>query len=167
MRGGLAGIYCGKVGKFWHFFFIEGFPYNISEVYIILRTWWVFRFIHANEIYILCVHLWTHLVRNVLREVILKTMISTDIFGQVNMIKQLKNFKKNLHTFHDATFNTKTISGTSDLENFFLLWNIFTIWLEHITGLIHHKRFTCMGTINEMYLWTIAIICSYHREIKY
>ena len=25
-------------------FFIEGFPYDISEVYIILRTWWVFRF---------------------------------------------------------------------------------------------------------------------------
>ena len=38
IRGGKAGIHCRNVGNFPHFFFFEGFPYYISEVYIILRN---------------------------------------------------------------------------------------------------------------------------------
>ena len=55
-----------KLENFDTFFFIEGFRMYISEVYIILLELDKSSGLHANEVYILCVHLWTHMVRNVL-----------------------------------------------------------------------------------------------------
>ena len=67
MRGCLAGIYCGKVGKFWPFVF----PLKASLTTFLRFTYYLeldrSSGLYANEVYILCVHLWTHLVRNVLR----------------------------------------------------------------------------------------------------